>query len=640
MPNVDDSLLKACAEKAVRRFTPPFYLEAQERGVADRPYVSAMLVVVSDHIEQEKDTEHTRKLIDIFLSLCPESAPYDHAGKNALFGALRVAATFIGWGYYDYSAPLIDEDEPLSQFAKVNESSRADTARGGEGVWSYRRRLELSLRYQQLFLETMLALSKPSSKAGWHKQASEALGDPFSSSALGVNNWSSTVSINARLDELREAVADLAAKRSHVGSCRDGFVQASIEEVVERLDKLVEPEERTESWEHLFAIHGSALVREVEERLLEFDVKDRCWVVSDVHLGLAGGNDGAFTDVLNACEQGDRLILLGDILDFWIHLEHASDLEEAVAAEWRLLHKRLTNLRERGVSITYLPGNHDMFVFLLEGVGHLDWCTSLVARCPSLTKVQQELADYPLSSVCEIVYPFVKLEVGGVSTLVTHGHAHELMWHFLTGSPYENGMIVAFIQTTATVLAYRFARQLRGVFNLAVDAPTEWVRHTTDVAMAITNRHLSRYSNQQARLDTRQQQAQFVDELVQEFERLTSSSERNEVRAIEAARAFDQLEKWSKASVADIRDATLQYMKKNPTGLNFRIWALNSFQSGLSTSIFCGVEPFDQFLCGHYHMPRDQSPDYDSGCLLRPGPTACVMVRKDGKIVRPMGVFD
>lgn len=639
MTSVDDSYLNERAKLAVRRFTPPFYLESQRSGVAARRFVCEMLVVVSDAIAADTGTEHSQRLIDIFLSLLPESVPYDAAAKRALFTELREVATFIERGYYNYSAPPSDAAEPPSQFSKVNESSRADTARGTEGVWSYRRRLELSLRYQQLFLEAMLVYSKPSRKAAWHAKAHKALGDPFSSRALGLEMWSSKASMNARLNELENAVADLSRKRNHSGSVRDGFIQASIEEVVEWLDKLVEPEERTKSWKELFDLHGSALVREIEERLLEFDVENRCWVVSDVHLGLAGGNDDAFSDLLDACEQGDRLILLGDILDFWIHLECASDLEEAVAAEWRLLHKRLTSLHARGVSVTYVPGNHDMFVFLLEGVGHLDWCTSLVAHCPSLTKLHQKLADYPLSSVCEIVYPFVKLEFSGVSTLFTHGHAHELTWHFLTGSPYEDGMIRAFIQTTATVLAYRFARELRGVFNLG-NAPTEWVRHTTDVAMAITNRHLSVYTNQKARLDTRQQRAQFVEELVQHFERLTSSSDRNEVRAIEAARAFDQLEKWSKTTVADIRDETIKYMKKNPTGLNFRIWALTNFQSGLSASAFSGIEPFDQFLCGHYHMPRDQFPDYDSGCLLRPGPTACVMVRKDGKIVRPIGVFN
>lgn len=446
--------------------------------------------------------------------------------------------------------------------------------------------------------------------------------------------------MNTRLDDLKSAIAQLSVKRNPAGSFRDGFISASIEEVVDRLDKLVEPDERLKSWRELFEFHGAALLREIEGQLLEFDAGHRCWVVSDAHLGLAGGNDEAFSNVLDACETGDRLILLGDILDFWIHLEHQSDLEEAVAAEWRLLHARLAALRERDVSITYIPGNHDMFVFVLEGVGHLDWCSSLVARCPSLARLRQDLADYPLSSVCEIQYPFLKLEFNGVSTLFTHGHVHELQWHFLTGNPYEDGMILAFIQTTATVLAYRFARQLRGVFNLVLNAPTDWVRHTTDVAMAITHRHLNMYSSQKSRLDTRQHRAQFVESLVREFERLTSSPDRNEVRAIEAARAFDQLQKWSDAHVAEIRDDTLRYLKRNATGLNFRIWPLTEFQSAMSTLPFSGIGAFDQFLCGHYHMPRDQFPDYDSGCLLRPGPTACVMLTKDGKIVRPKGVFD
>jgi hypothetical protein len=637
MTTRNESPLELLAKKAVRRFTPPLYQEKCREGLSERDYVSARLVNISNALDLGTDTEDTRRIIEIFLALDPGATPYDDSAKKALFAELREVATFIPMGLYNYSATYAVE--PTSQFLKLNELTRADTARGNESVWSYRRRLELSLRYQQLFLETMLSYTKPSSKTAWHSKAREALNDPFSSTALGLNKWSAKGPLNTRLNDLKAAVAELAVKRSLAGALRDGFLAASIEDVVERLDKLVEPNERTKSWRDLFEFHGFVLVREIEEQLLEFESGRRCWVVSDAHLGLAGGNDGAFSDLLGACEKGDRLILLGDILDFWIHLEHTSDLEEAVAAEWRLLYKRLTDLRARGVSVTYIPGNHDMFVFVLEGVGHLDWCSSLVSRCPSLARLHEVLADYPLSSVCEIHYPFVKLEFNGVSTLFTHGHAHELQWHFLTGSPYEDGMILAFVQTTATVMAYRFARQLRGVFNLALNAPTEWVRHTTDVAMAITNRHLSTYASQNVRLDTRQNRAKFVESLVKEFERLTASPDRNEVRAIDAARAFDQLEKWSAAPVAEIREETSRYLKKNPTGLNFRIWALTEFQAALSTLPFSRIGAFDQFLCGHYHMPRDQFPDYDNGCLLRPGPTACVMVTKDGKIVRPIGVF-
>lgn len=636
----DKSSLELRAERAVRRFTPPLYQEKLPQGLSVKDFVSARLVIISDELQSGSETEDTRKLIDVFLTLDSGLTSFDDSAKEALFKELRVVATFIPMGLYDYSIPIDDEVDSSSQFFSFNQLSRADTARDGEGVWSYRRRLELSLRYKKLFLEAMLFYAKPSSRAAWHSKAREAVSESFSPASLGLSEWSPINTFSARLDDLKQDAAKLAAKRNSAGSSRDGFIAASIEEVVERLDKLIELDQRSNLWEELFHFHGSALIREIEDQLLEFDAGHRCWVVSDVHLGLATGNRDAFSDLLDACESGDRLILLGDILDFWIHLEHEADLEEVVAAEWRLLYTQLADVGKRGVSVTYVPGNHDMFVFVLEGVGHLDWCSSLVARCPSLARLRQDLADYPLSSVCEIQYPFLKLEFNGVGTLCTHGHAHELLWHFLTGNPYEDGMILAFIQTAATVLAYRFARQLRGVFNLALNAPTEWVRHTTDVAMAITNRHLTNFSSQKARLDTRQHRIQFVESLVQEFERLTSSSDRNEIIAIDAARAFDQLTKWSNASVAEIRQETSRYLSVNQTGLNYRIWALTEFQSAMSTLPFGRIGAFNQFLCGHYHMPRDQFPDYDSGCFLRPGPVACVMITKDGKIVRPVGVFD
>lgn len=634
----DETPIQRHAREAVGLFSSPLYREEIREGVDIRTYVSARLVGVSDSIEAGTDTADSRRLLEIFRSRRPETAVYDDAAKHELFVALRTAATFIPKGYFCYkNPPEYEEERP---FPIGNAASRADTPRGAEGVRSYRRRLELSLRYQQLFLEAVLSFSKPSGKSHWHKKAGEARDDPFSTHALGLNKWSSGMSISVRLEELKVAVGELLSERSAVGAGRDAFIAASIEELVGEIDKRVEAEGPPKSWQERFVSHGTRLLKEYGDRVLEFEAGSRCWVVSDVHLGIGSGNDGAFVTLLDACEKGDRLILLGDILDFWIHLERNADLEAAVAAQWRLLHERLSDLRDRGVLVTYVPGNHDMFVFLLEGMGKLDWCSTLVARCQSLKTIHESLLDYPLSSVCEIVYPFVKLEFNGLSTLLTHGHAHELQWHFLTGNPYENNMIVAFIQTASTVMAYRFARQLRGLFNVALNSPTDWVRYTTDVAMSITNKHLNAFSGQSPRLNTNQRRAQFVDDLVLEFERQTSSYDRSGVQGIELRRAFDQLEQWSESPVAEIRAETESYLAKNPSGLNFRIWESTGGQPVMSTDLFQNIGPFDQFLCGHYHMPRDQHPDYDGGCLLRPGPTACMLITKYGKIVRPTGLFD
>lgn len=130
-----ESPLELRASKAVRRFTPPLYQEDRPQGLSVRDSVSARLVSISNELQSGNDTEDTRRLIDIFLALDPGATPDDASAKKALFAELRVAASFIPMGLYDYSIPFEEAERP-SQFLKVNDMVRADTARGGEGVWS------------------------------------------------------------------------------------------------------------------------------------------------------------------------------------------------------------------------------------------------------------------------------------------------------------------------------------------------------------------------------------------------------------------------------------------------------------------------------------------------------------------------
>lgn len=639
--NIAKSQLEAYAIAAIRRFAPLVYLEARRAERYPRQFVHDRLVAVSGDIYSELASERSQLLIEIFRSLLPSNAVYDQAAKKELLEKLRIAAWSIRHGYVDYSSPPANTVDSTPEFEENHRAARADTVRGAESFRSYRRRLELSLLYQHLFLSVLLSRrARPTDRTAWHEKARKAIRDPFGEFALGLSRLGADKPLIERLDKLKLDASDFSKERDEAGTVRDNFIQAAIEQIVNQLDTLIDQDNANRLWQYRFEINGKQLLLEVEEQLQQFHVTGRCWVVSDAHLGLAGGNDVAFTEVLDACESGDRLILLGDILDFWIHLENQADLEKVVSAQWRRLYARLAMLRDRGVKVTYVPGNHDMFVFLLEGVGHVEWCHSLVVRCPSLARLHQELADHSLASVCEIVYPFMKLDFDGSSILLTHGHAHESMWHILAGNPIEDGMIAAFLQTTATILAYRFARQLRGLFNVAVNGPTNWVRYATDVSMAITNRHLRLFAERNVYLNTRQQRQQFVDELVSVFESSTSSAEAFEMLAIDTENAFVQLNSWNDAPVAHVRDATLEYMHNNPRGLNFQISTPASFQSRLSTSFFHEIAAFEQFVCGHYHMPRDQDPNFDSGCLLQPGPTTCLMVTSNGRIVRPLGVLD
>jgi UDP-2,3-diacylglucosamine hydrolase len=80
-----------------------------------------------------------------------------------------------------------------------------------------------------------------------------------------------------------------------------------------------------------------------------------CHIVSDLHLGAAPANvEGQFLAFLSRVEEaGGSLVINGDLFDFWF--------------EWRSVMPRtgfrviakLASLRERGIEVVWLAGNHD-----------------------------------------------------------------------------------------------------------------------------------------------------------------------------------------------------------------------------------------------------------------------------------------
>ncbi|MFZ5979668.1 MAG: UDP-2,3-diacylglucosamine diphosphatase [Candidatus Zixiibacteriota bacterium] len=86
------------------------------------------------------------------------------------------------------------------------------------------------------------------------------------------------------------------------------------------------------------------------------------YIFSDAHLGSSGSDKEA--EKVRMIEKlfervktdGDRLVILGDLFDFWFEYKHAMPKDH---------HKvlfMLHSLREQGIEIDYISGNHDFWM--------------------------------------------------------------------------------------------------------------------------------------------------------------------------------------------------------------------------------------------------------------------------------------
>ena len=86
------------------------------------------------------------------------------------------------------------------------------------------------------------------------------------------------------------------------------------------------------------------------------------YFVSDIHLGSGNSTDSrrverTFLDFLKQIENdAETLFLVGDIFDFWF------EYGEVVPKGFTRILGRLAELSDRGVRITMITGNHDMWV--------------------------------------------------------------------------------------------------------------------------------------------------------------------------------------------------------------------------------------------------------------------------------------
>lgn len=113
--------------------------------------------------------------------------------------------------------------------------------------------------------------------------------------------------------------------------------------------------------------------------------RSRTYIASDIHLGaVPDGTERAFRDFLGcAGRDADRLILCGDLFDFWF--EYGPVI---IGRHYRVL-AALADLVDAGVAVTLVGGNHDAWGgrFLREEVGvefHPDGLRTVIDGSPAL----------------------------------------------------------------------------------------------------------------------------------------------------------------------------------------------------------------------------------------------------------------
>jgi hypothetical protein len=270
-------------------------------------------------------------------------------------------------------------------------------------------------------------------------------------------------------------------------------------------------------------------------------------------------------------------------------------------------------------------------VFTLETEKHFDWSGTVLRHSTTLRGIKDAVSDYPLVSTADIIYPFLKLKYGTNELLLTHGHAHEWLWHLTDGSPELQDLEKHFLLTISSVLAHRYGRQLRHVFNIE-DAVFAWVRRVQDVAIEITNQHLQAFKI--AELRTLHGKRIFADELAEVFRDLCESTAADNAQKLVHQRALNKLKQYREVSdLKEVRQAIQTLLSTSVNASNYCFKDSAGLVSLVPTP-FSELAVFKDFACGHFHAPRDEPPNYDSGCFFDQT-RSCLQVNEDGAIVRP-----
>ena len=164
------------------------------------------------------------------------------------------------------------------------------------------------------------------------------------------------------------------------------------------------------------------------------------YVCSDIHIGTAATKERYFYETLiPQIKNGDTLVLLGDIFDYWISSFHQG--LDQLSSGWSRLNSQLKQLRTKGIDVIFVPGNHDSFVFYNEWsyTGNPPaWLDNLYRQGGPFAEVREVTTiTHPLRDVATIHYPAFMRSFGDTNILFTHGHWAERTWPFITDDPSD-----------------------------------------------------------------------------------------------------------------------------------------------------------------------------------------------------------
>ena len=362
---------------------------------------------------------------------------------------------------------------------------------------------------------------------------------------------------------------------------------------------------------------------------------------SDVHLGMNSTDEDGFNALLDRCGGDDKLVLLGDILDFWFDLSNEQERLNYIISYWEKLFKKLGALKKErpDIEIHYIPGNHDSFVFLLETGQAFPWATTVLKRYPALDRVREATRKYPLATVANIHYSFFKLNMENTRVLLTHGHADHWLWQLISGYPEPRPYLWAFLTSLTTAYAHKYAYALRRVAKIGENGFVLGWR-VQDIGFKITNSLLNAYY--QAGLRIEDDPDHFADRLEVAFRIYCQIAGEvtwaDEIHLYHGLQEIDQF--MQDASLVETRDKTRAYLKRDCGSCNYTV---RYNEPGELVQIehedFSNFEQFDKFVCGHFHKARGEEKDdcYDAGCFLYWGSTSTFLqINPDGNIFFPI----
>ena len=379
----------------------------------------------------------------------------------------------------------------------------------------------------------------------------------------------------------------------------------------------------------------------------------RIFVCSDVHLGIGNADEEGFRALLDQCDD-DALILLGDVLDFWVDESDEDTRLAYVKGHWNNLYTWLSALKARTrTRIHYVPGNHDCFAFLLEAGDALTWTRIVLARCPALEALRTETRNARFTKLVDVHYPFLRQELTPTSNsdpqaaaalkhviLLTHGHAHVWGWQLFDGYGDPMGWTWGFVTLLSAGLAHKYANAFRRVAKIA-ESGFGFGKRAQDIAAPITNTMVNAFVFAGRRIENEPEAFAEVLETAIRIYCEEQGVAQETVAGIKVRKAMEQLKEHAEdRTLKGAFLGTREYLQRAASSMSYTL----SYDSPadivkITPTPFARFQLFDKFVCGHFHKARAETVQgvecYEAGCFLFDGEHTYLQINPDGRIFHP-----